>query len=158
MRALEQLLGPLGAIWGGSWCLLGCSWEPLGVLLGGSWGLLGVSEADLEATKTSQRQHAKKRANSGPLNVESRPIFWGGLGGQNQPKMAPKTNQNLRRFSKAKKLLFKSVLEPSWADLGPQKHVPKPCVPWRAADLQKKACETICVSNLTQLGRPKGRK
>ena len=32
--------------------------------------------------------------------------------------MAPKTNQNLRRFSRAKKLLFKSLLEPSWADLG----------------------------------------
>jgi len=37
-----------------------------------------------------------------------------------QPQMAPITSPNLRlrRFSRANKLLFKSLLEPSWADLG----------------------------------------
>ena len=40
------------------------------------------------------------------------------FGHQNRPNTAPETSQNPRRFSKAKKMLFKSVLEPSWADLG----------------------------------------
>ena len=42
----------------------------------------------------------------------------GGFGHQNRPKTAPETSQNPRRFSRAIKVLFKSVLEPSWADLG----------------------------------------
>jgi hypothetical protein len=44
--------------------------------------------------------------------------FWEGFGDQNRPKSDPKTGPNLRRFSSPKKLLFQSLLEPSWADLG----------------------------------------
>ena len=40
------------------------------------------------------------------------------LGTENRPKRAPKTGPNSRRFSRAKKLLFKTLLELSWADLG----------------------------------------
>ena len=47
----------------------------------------------------------------------AKPI-WGRFGRPKSTKMEPKTSPNLRRFSRAKKLLFKSLLEPSWADLG----------------------------------------
>ena len=112
--ALRVVLKHFEASWGD----LGGLLEPLGGPLGGSWGLMGTFWAALEVAKTSQKQDAKKRSTSRPLNVESPSSLGGALGGQNQSKMLHKTNQNSRRFSRAKKLLFKSLLEPSWADLG----------------------------------------
>ena len=41
------------------------------------------------------------------------------LGSQNGAKIDPKTIQNRRRFLRAKKMLFKTLLDPSWADLSP---------------------------------------
>ena len=65
---------------GSSWVLLGPSWRPLGAslgalggvlgplerLLGASWGLFGAFGANLGATKTTQKQHAKKHQFSNP--------------------------------------------------------------------------------------------
>jgi hypothetical protein len=144
------LLGRSGGGLGGSWCLLGCSWGPLGALLGG----LGASWASLRPTWRRPKHHKDNMQKKSNFRTPQRRIMSSlgeVLGGQNRPKMAPKTSQNLRRISKAKKLLFKSVLEPSWADLGPKKHVPKPTVTVRTADLQKKARETNFVSNLSNL-------
>ena len=91
---------------GRSWGDLGASWAPLGGLLGAFW-------ADLKAFKTTFKMKSDNKSQFG----ENRISFGGGLGGQNRPQMAPATSQKLRRFSRAKKLLFKSLLEPSWADL-----------------------------------------
>ena len=44
--------------------------------------------------------------------------FRGAFGRPKSTKIGPKTSQNLRRFSRSKKLLFKSVLGPSWAAPG----------------------------------------
>ena len=46
-------------------------------------------------------------------------VFWPPREDPKSTKMASKTSQNLRRFSRSKTLIFKSLLEPSWADLGP---------------------------------------
>ena len=54
------------------------------------------------------------------------PDFRGGGWSPKTTKIGPKTNQNLRRFSRPKKLRFKSLLEPSWADLGALRP-PKSC-------------------------------
>ena len=56
-------------------------------------------------------------------------LFWGGFGRPKSTKISPKTSQNLRRFSRAKKLLFKSLLEPSWADLEPLRSSKSCCGP-----------------------------
>ena len=73
-------------------------------------GPLGWLLDPLEAMKNSERFFDDK-------SFRSISLFRGGLGRQSRPKMAPKTSQKLRRFSRAKKLLFKRLLEPSWADL-----------------------------------------
>ena len=104
--------GLLGCFWG----LLGCSWgllEPLGALLGGSWGLLGASWAVLEAIQNNKHITCQKRSPRGGVIR----FILEGLGGPKSTKIGPKTSQNLRRFSRPKKLRFKTHLEPSWADL-----------------------------------------
>ena len=92
------------------WSLLGCSWECLagdfgllGVIfgflglifgiLGIIFGLLDASWAVLEAIKTSQNEHAKKKSTSRPPNVESCSAMGCHLGGQNRPKSDPKRMQ-----------------------------------------------------------------
>ena len=92
-----------------------CDFGRLGALLGESWGGLGPSWASWRRSK----RHPKKERFPDPLNVESCAHLGSHLGSPNRPKTAPETSQNLRRFSNTKKSLFKTVLEPSWADLGP---------------------------------------
>ena len=121
---LETVFDVFEASWGAfwaSWGSLGGLLEPLGALLkassgllGASWALLGASWALLKRCKQNLKNERFQNAKEGGL----RPSFLGGIWEPKSTKMASKTSQNLRRFSRAKKLLFKSVLEPSWADLG----------------------------------------
>ena len=67
--------------------------------------------------KKSNNQTSKKRIHH---------TFGTPYGRPKSTKIDSKTNQNFRRFSRAKKMLFKSLLEPSWADLGPLQP-PKSC-------------------------------
>ena len=93
---------------------MGASWEPLGGLLEPLEGLLGPLGAVLNVIEKSidfKTPLGSKKG--GGIPVLGHP-FWH----QNRPKTAPETSQNPRRFSRAIKVLFKSVLEPSWADLG----------------------------------------
>ena len=114
----------MGSSWGllgPSWRALGAFWGALGTLLGrlegvlGALGrLLGRLRADQNVTQiTGQNQTAFGSKRGGVSQV-----FWGGFGSRKSTKIGPKTSQNLRRFSRSKKLRFKSLLEPSWADLG----------------------------------------
>ena len=111
---LGGLLERLGAPLGGSWDLLSASWEPLGASWAPLGGILGASWAHLTTfTTTFKRRTYFEPNRGGTIKVFELPE-----GAQNRPKMGPKTKQNLRRFSRATKLLSKSLLEPSWADLG----------------------------------------
>ena len=98
-----------------SWSLLGRSAEPLGALLGMSWSLLGVPWAVLKAIQNNIKITCKKE----PILNHTATFIGSPKGSQNRPQMAPKTHPNFRRFSRAKKLFFKSLLEPSWTDLEP---------------------------------------
>ena len=100
----------LGGLWEGSWGVLG----GLGALLGGSWGGLGWSCGDLKTTFGAVNFLIVFLIDFGRQKGAQREAF-------REPKstkIGPKTSPNLRRFSKAKKLVFNSLLEPSWADLG----------------------------------------
>ena len=108
------LLRSLGASWGA----LGGLLEPLGALFLGSWGLLGASWAVLEAIHNNAKITCKKRTTVRRQKKESTTFMGPHLGGQNTAKSDPKTRQNLTRCSRAKQLLSKSLLGPSWADLG----------------------------------------
>ena len=116
LKPLERLLGPLGAISGGSRGVLG--------LLGGLLGGLGASWAPPRPTWRRPKPHKdnmrkKERATSRRKKKESTMFMGLHFEPQNRPKIATQTNQNRRRFSRAIKLLFESLLEPSWADLEP---------------------------------------
>ena len=110
LGSLEALLEPPGAPWGASWNLLGRSWGGLRAsraLLGASW----------RRSKTRQKRRAF-------LNTQKYPtkswinVFSASFREPKSTKMASKTSQNLTRFSRAKKMLFKSLVEPSWVVLG----------------------------------------
>ena len=101
------------------WSHLGPSWGVLGASrgdLGASWAALGASWAALGRLLGSSSKNIdfKTAQGGGGMAVFGNP-FWL----PNRPKTIPKTDQNPRRFSRARKTLFKTVLEPSWADLGP---------------------------------------
>ena len=126
--ALGGLLEPLEALWGGSWSLLGSSWgllgrswRPLGASGGALGGvleplgrLLGRLGADPKQHKNIMQKKTNFKSSKGPSTTK----FWAPKDDPKSIKIGPKTSQNLRRFSRAKKLLFKSLLEPSWVDLG----------------------------------------
>ena len=103
-----------------SWGLLGRSWRPLGAslgALGGVWGPLGRLLGHLRGDPNVTKITCPKKINFQTLKC--RILLGNGvqLGTPKSTKIGPKTSQNLSRFSRAKKLLFKSLLEPSWADL-----------------------------------------
>ena len=120
-------LGALHVVLGRSWLLLGflertwpnltaktakndpqmASWGGLGMLLGTSWAVL-----------LRQKRPSKYKPISRAKTEACVLVFGPPFGTQNPPKMPPKTGQNLKGFSKAKKLLSKTLLEPSWAELG----------------------------------------
>ena len=104
-----------------SWSLLGRSWGPLGA----SWGALGGVLGPLECLLGRLGSHAKRHQDDMPKKVN----FQTNFGPQRHicsppkrrpksTKIGPKTSPKLRRFSRAKKIVFKTVLGPSWADLG----------------------------------------
>ena len=116
----RSILQPLGPVLKASWSLLGCSWgclgaswAPFGSLLGPLGRLLGRLEGD-----PKQHEHdMQKKSNFQTSKKRIHQTFWTPYGRPKSTKIGSKTRQNLRRFSRAKKLLFKSLLEPSWADL-----------------------------------------
>ena len=117
-----RLLGRSGGLLGRSWGGLGASRAALGGVLGRLGRLLGRLGGD-----------AKQHPDDRPRKTEFQtllgghhPNFGGSFWEPKSVNMASKTSPNLRRFSRAKKLLFKSLLEPSWADLGPLRP-PKSC-------------------------------
>ena len=106
----------LGAFWGTLRDLLG----PLGAFLGGSWGLLGVSWPLLGTTWRRPKHHQDNMRNK--INFQTPPrriihVFGPPFWDPKSTKIASKTRQKLRRCSRAKKLLSKNLLGPSWADL-----------------------------------------
>ena len=114
---LGEVLGPLGSLFGvHSWPNLTAktakndpqmaSWGGLGVLWGTSWAVL-----------LRQKRPSKKKQISRAKTEATVRIFGPPFGTQNPSQMPSKTSQNLKGFFKAKKLLSKTLLEPSWADL-----------------------------------------
>ena len=118
----------MGCLWAScgllrpSWSLLGRSWRPLGAslgALGGVWGPLGRLLGHLRGDPNVTKITCPKKINFQTLKCR---IGLGNgvqLGTPKSTKIGPKTGQILRRFLRAKKWLFNSVLEPSWVDLGP---------------------------------------
>ena len=99
-KAWRRLGSVLEASWeplGISWDLLGASWEPLGA----SWGLLGRSWEPLG------------------FLIDFGVDFGRQKGPKKGPKMDPKTIQNRNQILSRNKMLSKTLLEPSWADIGP---------------------------------------
>ena len=96
MGDLGAVLGGLGALWGGSWGGLGRSCGDLGSAFGAVKFLIDFL-IDFGRQKGAQRE---------------------AFGEPKSSKIGAKTSPNLRRFSTPKKFVFKSLLEPSWADLG----------------------------------------
>ena len=86
----------------------------LGALLGRSRGGLGRSCGDLGSAFGAVNFLIDFLIDFGRQKGVQREAF-------REPKatkIGAETTPNLRRFSTAKKLVFKSLLEPSWADLG----------------------------------------
>ena len=81
----------------------------------GSWGLLGSFWADLEVAKTSQRQLAKKRSTSRPLNVESS----SSLGGVWKAKIHQKCHPRQVKFHDDFQERKQRSSRASWSRLGP---------------------------------------
>ena len=128
LRCLGRLLGPswsilrpLGVILGASWGLLGRSSGGLGSCLGIFWGILGDVLVPLghlldplEVKKNIIFNKDDSTIEKGGFPYICSTGFWD----LNRLRMASETSQNSRSFPSANKLLFKSLLEPSWADLG----------------------------------------
>ena len=123
-RHLWSCRALLTGSWGllrASWSLLGRSWGPLGA----SWGALGGVLGPLGRLLGRLGSHAKRHQDDMPKKInfqtKTRPqpiYFWLPKRTPKSTKIGPKTSPKLRRFSRAKKIVFKSLLEPSWADLG----------------------------------------
>jgi len=124
-KNLVALLQPPGALLGASWGLLGCSWG----LPGASCRLLGRLRGDPNVTKITCQKRVNFQNPKRRVDLRYGAPFWT----PKSTKMASKTRQNLRRFSRTKKMLSKSLLEPSWADLG-ELRPPKSCshAAWRS--------------------------
>ena len=110
-------MGTLGGVLGLLGCLLGrlgVSLGTLGGVLGPLGRLLGRLRGDQNVTKIT----CPKKVNfqTPKRRVDLR--YGGGVGRPKSTKMGSKTSGNLRQFSRAKKVLSKRLLEPSWADLG----------------------------------------
>ena len=99
-----------------SWSLLGGSWGPLGA----SWGALGGVLGPLECLLGRLGSDPKRHQDDMPKKVNFQTNFRSYPHVCSPPKrrpkstkIGPKTSPKLRRFSRAKKVVFKSLLEPS---------------------------------------------
>ena len=128
LGSLEAFLEPTGVLLAASWSLfgrswggLGVSWAPLGPSLGGSWSLLGPLGRLLGRLRGDQNVTQITCQKNINFQTHQRRIILP-LGSPfcdpKSTKIGPKASPNLGRFSRAKKFLFKSLLGPSWADLG----------------------------------------
>ncbi len=111
----EGVWGRPGGVWKMSWGGPGVVRGASGGVLGGSWALLERSWNDLSRSPISDRF----LIDLGRQKGANRDAFGEAKGSQNRSQNDPQTTQNRRRFSRAKKTLFKTVSEPSCADLGP---------------------------------------
>ena len=117
MDGVLRLLGPSWSFLGRSWRPHGASWSALGGMLGPLGRLLGRLRGD-RGDQNETKITCQKKID---FQTPKRRILLqhgGRFGRPKSTKIGAKTNPNLRRFLTAKKLLFKSLLEPSWADLG----------------------------------------
>ena len=103
-----------GRSFGESWGGLGGSWVPLRA----SWEALGVSGGRLGSVFGRLGRHGSLRVVFRARAVLRTPSFGESKGGQDGAKIAPKTDPNRRQKRSRKKMLLKTVLERSWADLG----------------------------------------
>ena len=104
------LLGPLGRLL-----------EALETPLGRSWSLVGASWTRLRPPWRRPKHHndnMREKINF-QTPLRSFPLAYGApFWDPKSTKLGPQTDPKLRRFSRPKKLLFKSFLGTSWADLG----------------------------------------
>ena len=94
---------------GASGVALGASWGALGGVLGPLGRLLGRLRGDQNVTKI----RCPKKANFQTPKRRVLLRYGGGFGSPKSTKIGPKTSPKLRRFSRAQKIVFKSLLEPS---------------------------------------------
>ena len=97
-------LGPLGASWGALGGILG----PLGRLLGRLGGDPKQHKNNMQ--KKSNFQTPKKRTYH---------VFGVPFGGPKSTKIDTQNASNFKTIFKSQKIVFKSLLGPSWADLAP---------------------------------------
>ena len=117
LNPLDRFLGSLEASWGlleRSWRPLRASWGAPAGFLGPLGRLLGRLRGDPNVTKITCQKQVNFQTPKHRVDLR----YGAPFGRPKSTKIASKTSQNLRRFSRAKKLRFKSLLEPSWADLG----------------------------------------
>lgn len=127
LGSLEALLEAPGALWEASWGLLGrswglpgASWAPLGpswLLFGGLGVLLGILGHLLERLEVTKATCILK-INFQTVFSAHRRKFLDLFLMPKSTKIASKTNENLTRISRAKKMLLRSLLELSWTELG----------------------------------------
>ena len=104
----------LEAFFGASWGALEALLEPPGALLGPLGCLLDRLRGDQNLTKITCQTKVNLRCEGGSFPI----YFKEGFGRPKSTKIGHKPSPNLTRFSRTKKLLFRSLLGPSWADLG----------------------------------------
>ena len=109
LGSLEALLDPPGALVAASWSLLGASWRGLGA----SWAPLVPTWRRPKSNKNLVQKKINFQTPKRRIFLSYGTPFWH----PKSTKIEPQTGPKLRRFSRAKKLRFKSLLEPSWADL-----------------------------------------
>ena len=105
------LLGASGGVQEASWGVLGLS----GGVRGASWEGLGRSWGDLGATLEAVRFRIVFLIDFERQKGAQREAFWEPKWSQNRSQKDSKS----KSIFKSEKIPFKTVLEPSWADLGP---------------------------------------
>ena len=113
LRSLEALLEPPGALLGASWGLLRHS----GGLPGASWAPPGPSWAVLEAIQNKTKTKSIFEPQKIPKKILL-PSFFGSILDAKIDQNRIQNESKFKTIFKSEKMLFKSLLEPSWADLG----------------------------------------
>ena len=105
------LLRPSGSLLGRSWRPLGASWGALGGVLGPLGRLLKRLKGDQNITKITYPKKVNFQTPKRRIILR----YGGGVGTPKSTQIGSKTTTNITRFSSAKKLFFKRLLEPAKA-------------------------------------------